>query len=923
MAIRISGMNSGLDTDSIVQALVMDVKTKKESYEKKKTKLEWTQEIWKGINSNVYSLYNKVNNMRWTSAYSLKKTTVSDATKASVTASNTAVTGTQKLNILSVAQSGYLTGGKLSTTAATGTTLAELGYSGGDATINVDKGDGTSASITVSASTTIAELTEALGKQGLNASLDTTNNRIFVSSKQTGVKNDFNLIAGDENGLKALKSLGLTTSIGDGTATQATYTKYGTYAMTAEGTVITDESVIKQNIEAALAKYKDASAAYAKVTTQIENIKLAAQGYGSAYAATQDFYSTYGFDSGNSIFKSVSLMSSSARTNTVIADDGTEYTKISKKDADGNEVYSTKNADGTTSYVKKIETYTDADNNVYTKKENGSYVRTDAEGNEITYSGDTADLKKHVAYYAASEKITGKTEEKDGEGNAISYTVNPREITGEDGSKKTQYYIKKGDVEYVSDTLTGEFKNGEDVVKIGEVTYDYTTGAADNTIKAAADRYDEYKDKVIEKLKADGKTEEEAKASADSILSTFAGNLANVNSFEKQASVETAEEQAAANSKTALMNEIQAAYANAADDKAGAVKTLTESYIAQLTDLVSEQTKQKGIMDENDAVASLADFASTSQEYATALNKMIQTAKTGATVLNDKTYTASAVKIDGSDAEIKLNGVKYTSDTNNITVNGITVTAMGITGDGDENAITINTQTDAQGIYDKIKEFFTEYNKVINELCKQYNAEYVKDYEPLTDEEKEEMSDKEIEKWEEKIKGSLLRHDSTVSSVMNAMTSAMFGSVEVNGKTYSLASFGIQTLGYLNAAKNEHYAYHIDGDEDDDVTSGKDDKLMAMINSDPDTVVDFFKQLSTNLYQALDTKMKSTSMNSAYTIYSDKQMTKDLDSYTKLIKTWEEKLEDREEYYYKKFTAMEKAMASLNSTQSSLSGYFQ
>lgn len=922
MAIRISGMNSGLDTDSIVQALVMDVKTKKESYEKKKTKLEWTQEIWKGINSNVYSLYNKVNNMRWSSAYNLKKTTVSDATKASVTASNTAVTGTQKLNILSVAQSGYLTGGELTTKASTGTTLAELGYSGGDATINVDKGDGTSASITVSASTTIQELTTELGKQGLNASLDTTNNRIFVSSKQTGVKNDFNLIAGDENGLKALKSLGLTTSIGDGTATQATYTKYGTYAMAADGSIITDESVIKQNIEAALTKYKDASAAYAKVTTQIENIKLAAQGYGSAYAATQDFYSTYGISAGDSIFKSLSLMSSDTRSNTIIRDDGTEYTKISKKDADGNEVYSTKNADGTTSYVKKIETYTDADNNVYTKKENGSYVGKDANGNEITYSGDTAKLTKHVAYYAASEKITGKTEEKGPDGNNISYEVMSREV-GEGDAKKTQYYIKKGDVEYVSDTLTGEFKNGDEVIKIGGVSYDYTTGAEDNTIKAASDRYDGYKAQVVAELQAEGKTEEEAKASADSILSTFAGNLATVNSFEKQAGVETTEEQAAANSKTTLMAEIQAAYRDATDDKAAAVKALTNTYITQLTGLVEEQTKQKTIMDDNEAVASLADFASTSQEYATALNKMIQTAKTGATVLNDKTYTASAVKIDGSDAEIKLNGVKYTSDTNNITVNGITVTAMGITGDGDENAITINTKTDAQGIYDKIKDFFTEYNKVINELCKQYNAEYVKDYEPLTDEEKEEMSDKEIEKWEEKIKGSLLRHDSTISSVMNAMTSAMFGTVEVNGKNYSLASFGIQTLGYLNAAKNEHYAYHIDGDEDDEVTSGKDDKLMAMINSDPDTVVDFFKQLSTNLYQALDTKMKSTSMNSAYTIYSDKQMTKDLDSYTKLIKTWEEKLEDRETYYFNKFSAMEKAMASLNSTQSSLSGYFQ
>lgn len=920
MAIRISGMNSGLDTDSIVQALVMDVKTKKESYEKKKTTLEWTQEKWKSLNTNIYSLYNKVGNLRWSTSYNLKKTTVSDATKASVSASNTAVTGTQKLNILSIAQSGYLTGGKLSTTASTSTTLAELGYAGGEGTINVDKGDGTSASITVSASTTIEELTTELGKQGLNASLDTTNNRIFVSSKETGVKNDFNLIAGDTKGLEALKALGLTTSLGD-SATQATYKKYGTYAMTAEGAIITDESKIKENIEKALGSYKAATSAYNSVTTQINNIKLAAQSYGSAYSAVQDFYTTYGISSSDSTFNSLALMSSATRANTIIADDGTEYTKISKTDADGNAIYSKKN--GTTSYVKAVETYTDSSGNVYSKKENGSYVRKDDQGNEVKYDGDTAALTKNVNYYAANEVITGKTTEKDEKGNEISYTVKSRPVSDGEGGTKTQYYIEKGGKKYVSDTLTGDFKNGEDAVKIGEVSYDYESGAEQTDIKSASDRYEKYKGEIVKKLVADGKTEEEAKASAESILSTFSGNLATVTSFEKQANAESAEETAADNSKTKLMNVIKTAYADAATDKASAVKTLTDSYITKLSDLVKEQTTQKAIMDENDAVASLAELEAGSQEYADALNKMIQTAKIGAEVLKDSTYEAAAVKIDGSDAKIKLNGVEYTSDTNSISVNGITISAMGITGDGDENAITINTKTDTQGIYDKIKEFLSEYNAVINELCKEYNADYVKDYEPLTEEEKEEMSDKEIEKWEEKIKGSLLRHDSTVSGVMNAMTNAMFQTIELDGKKYSLANFGIQTLGYLNAPKNEHYAYHIDGDEDDDVASGKDDKLMAMINSDPDTVVDFFKQLSTNLYQALDSKMKSTSMNSAYTVYKDKQMTKDLDSYTKLIKTWEEKLADREEYYYSKFTAMEKAMASLNSTQSSLSGYFQ
>ena len=111
------------------------------------------------------------------------------------------------------------------------------------------------------------------------------------------------------------------------------------------------------------------------------------------------------------------------------------------------------------------------------------------------------------------------------------------------------------------------------------------------------------------------------------------------------------------------------------------------------------------------------------------------------------------------------------------------------------------------------------------------------------------MSDSEIEKWETKIKDSLLRRDSTLSTVMSAMTTAMSGGATVNGKTYFLSNFGISTLGYMNAAENEQNAYHIDGDEDDENTSGNTDKLMTALNSDPDTVMDFMKQMATNLLQ--------------------------------------------------------------------------
>ena len=99
MAMRVSGINSGLDTDSIVQELVSAYNTKTEKYQKEQTKLSWKQEIWKGLNTKVYSLYNNVGKLRFSSAYNTKKTTSSDTTKATVTASSSAVSRAVSLRI--------------------------------------------------------------------------------------------------------------------------------------------------------------------------------------------------------------------------------------------------------------------------------------------------------------------------------------------------------------------------------------------------------------------------------------------------------------------------------------------------------------------------------------------------------------------------------------------------------------------------------------------------------------------------------------------------------------------------------------------------------------------------------------------------------------------------------------------------------
>ena len=275
-----------------------------------------------------------------------------------------------------------------------------------------------------------------------------------------------------------------------------------------------------------------------------------------------------------------------------------------------------------------------------------------------------------------------------------------------------------------------------------------------------------------------------------------------------------------------------------------------------------------------------------------------------------------AVKTDAADAEIELNGMKYTSDTNTFNINGLTLTVNSKT--TPEEEVTITTQDDTDGIYDMIKNFFKEYNTVINQMDKLYNADSSKGYDPLTDEEKEAMSDSAIEEWENKIKDSILRKDSRLGTVASELKTLMMGAVEVDGKKMYLSNFGIGTLNYFNAPENEKNAYHIDGDSDDSETSGNADKLKSMIANDPDTVVAFFTGLANKVYDRMSELMEPTEYSSAFSVYDDKKMQEEYDDYTVKIKELEKKLADYEDKWYAKFAAMETALAKMQSNASAV-----
>ena len=761
MPIRLSGLNSGLDTEALVSALVTSYSEKKKKYEKSQQKLSWTQDAWKSVNTSVHDLYSKASSLRFSSAYSIKKTNVSDATKATVKAGSSTPNGTQVLKVTDLAQAGYLTGGQLSGVKSD-TKLSSLGVSG-SGKINVTQ-NGKTKEISFDDSTTVNSFINKMKEAGLNASFDEKNQRIFLSAKESGKDNDFSITAGDSNGLTALSKLGLIA--GNDTATTDAYR-----ALNALNATYSDEESIKDALTAVRDAYQNKASAQSELSALDSQIS-AAKAYQKVLAGER-------------------------------AISGTEY-----------------NLETFNSYVDMADAdkaYVGGDGAVYknreeVKDENGEvtgykYFNEDSDGNKTYYGGDEGTI------------VTG---------NGLS-TV----------SEKAKEMAETAGI--------------EDLEAYRSARKEWNDYAVDTNPKAV-----------------------EIRGHADD-LDSYIGTSGDTTGDSLYAQ--------------------RAAQQSIISDSDATIRGASE--LLKYSGSITSDTTDSDI-----------------EKYAASLKERIATASAGLAAAS----SSSASKVSGQDAKIYLNDVEYTSNTNSFTVNGLSITALAKTGTKDDDGITITTNNDVQGLYDKVKDFLSQYNEVINDIYAQYNASSARGYEPLSEEEKEAMSDKQVEKWEDKIKASLLRRDTTLGGIINTMTSAMASSYEINGQKYSLASFGIKTLGYFASSKNENYSYHIDGDEDDSAVSGNSDKLMAALTNDPDSVIDFMKKLTDGLYKGLDKKMKATTMRSAYTIYNDKEMASEYSDYTSLIKKWDDRLKSMEDSYFKKFAKMESALSTLQQSTSSLAG---
>ena len=153
----------------------------------------------------------------------------------------------------------------------------------------------------------------------------------------------------------------------------------------------------------------------------------------------------------------------------------------------------------------------------------------------------------------------------------------------------------------------------------------------------------------------------------------------------------------------------------------------------------------------------------------------------------------------GQDAIIDFNGANdITFSTNNFSIQGI---EFSLNSANVNETVTVNVSTDVDAVVEKVQTFVNEYNTLITDIGKILGEATYRDYDPLTDEQKEEMTEKEIELWETKAKSGLLKNDSIINSIQQNLKSSLIQDVKLSdGSTINLYNIGIQTKGYQSAA---------------------------------------------------------------------------------------------------------------------------
>jgi flagellar hook-associated protein 2 len=285
-----------------------------------------------------------------------------------------------------------------------------------------------------------------------------------------------------------------------------------------------------------------------------------------------------------------------------------------------------------------------------------------------------------------------------------------------------------------------------------------------------------------------------------------------------------------------------------------------------------------------------------------------------------KSYTGGIDTLEetaGLDAKVNVNGKDLDNiKSNTFTLNGFQLTLQSVTkgADGVDNPTIIKNQSDPDKALESIKSFIEDYNSLIKALNSKVDETKYRDFKPLTDEQKKELKETEINTWTEKAKSGLLKNDDIIKSVLSEMRQV------ITDKLGPLSALGITTGNYAENGK---------------LVIANETKLKGMISDNPQLALDLFQgpanapkeglfnQLADKVsnaiekvYQRAGTNRYTTDLTSAFR--DENIMGRKMKDYNSRILMMQTNLQRTEDRYYKQFAAMEAAMNKMQTQSSSL-----
>ena len=296
---------------------------------------------------------------------------------------------------------------------------------------------------------------------------------------------------------------------------------------------------------------------------------------------------------------------------------------------------------------------------------------------------------------------------------------------------------------------------------------------------------------------------------------------------------------------------------------------------------------------------------------------------------------AGGTYTQGTDAEFTLDGVTgMKRSSNNFTIEGVNYSLK----ETSATAVSISVEPNIDDVVKNIKSFVEKYNSLLDQINGKLNEKYDRSYLPLTDDEKEAMTDKEVEKWEAKAKTGLLANDSILSNIVTSMRTALYEKVE--GVSISLYDIGIASSSYTDKGKLK-----IDESKLKNALTNNFDQVVKLFTNESehtyrDSLDDSTKRaerytesgLAQRLYDIIQDNVRTTrnSDGKKGTLLEKAGYANDSTDYNNLmfdqirsketlIDALEIKLSAKESAYYLKFSNMERLLGEMQSQMSSMS----